>query len=73
VACHGEFHLKKCKKPLKKRLGRFLWLDKEASQGRGTLTEESIKILKRLKASREASDRPFNPLKNIFSGLTQTL
>ena len=42
---------------LEKRVSRFLWLDKEALQGRGTLTEEMIKVLKRLKASQEASDR----------------
>lgn len=42
---------------LEKRVSRFLWLDKEASQGRGTLTEETIKVLKRLKAGKEASDR----------------
>ena len=42
---------------LERRVSRFLWLDKEALQGRGTLTEEMIKVLKRLKASHEASDR----------------
>ena len=38
-------------------MSRFLWLDKEASQVRGTLPEETLKVLKRLKASKEASDR----------------
>ena len=41
---------------LEKQVSRYLWLDKEALQGRGTVTEEMIKVLKRLKASREASD-----------------
>ena len=34
---------------LERRVSRFLWLDKEALQGRGTLTEEMIKVLKKLK------------------------
>ena len=41
---------------LERRVSRFLWLDKESLQGRWTLTEEIVKVLKRIKASREASD-----------------
>ena len=45
------------KQGLERRLSRYLWLDKESLQGRGTLTEEMMKVLKKLKASKEAGDR----------------
>lgn len=42
---------------LTRRLSRFLWLEKEVSEGRGMLTEQAIKALKRLKRLEEATDQ----------------
>jgi len=39
------------------RLGRFLWLEKEVSEGRGILTERALKALNRLKRLQQASDQ----------------
>lgn len=40
-----------------RRLNRFLWLDQEVSQGRGVMTEQAIRAVRRLKALDEASDQ----------------
>jgi len=39
-----------------RKLDRYLWLDKEAMAGRGVMTENAIKAVRRLKALDEASD-----------------
>ena len=41
---------------LLRKISRYLWLDKEAIEGRWTLTEEMVKVLSKLKASHQASD-----------------
>lgn len=41
---------------LKRKLDRYLWLDKEAMEGRGVMTEKAIRAVRRLKALNEASD-----------------
>ena len=43
------------KHDLLKRIDRYLWLDQEAMQGRGTLTEQALKAVQRLKDLDEAS------------------
>lgn len=45
------------KRGLNKRIARFLWLEKEVSEGRGILTEKTIRSLKRLKRINEATDQ----------------
>lgn len=42
---------------LTKRLARFLWLEREVAEGRGTLTEKSLKTLARIKRLAQASDQ----------------
>jgi hypothetical protein len=42
---------------LTRRLARFLWLEKEVSEGRGILTESAVKALRRLKRLEEATDQ----------------
>jgi transposase InsO family protein len=41
---------------LERKLDRYLWLDREAMEGRGVMTENAIKAVRRLKALNEASD-----------------
>ena len=42
---------------LTRRLARFLWLEREVSEGRGILTEGTLRALARLKRLKEASDQ----------------
>lgn len=42
---------------LSKRLARFLWLEKEVAEGRGTLTEPALKALARWKRLQQATDQ----------------
>jgi len=42
---------------LTRRLSRYLWLEKEVSEGRAVMTEQSIKALGRLKRLKEATDQ----------------
>lgn len=42
---------------LTRRLARYLWLEKEVSEGRGIMTERAIKYLRRLKRLQEATDQ----------------
>lgn len=42
---------------LTKKLDRYLWLEKESKEGRGTMTEQAIKAVQRLKRLEQASDQ----------------
>lgn len=42
---------------LARRLARYLWLEKEVSEGRGVMTEKAIRALQRLKRLKAASDQ----------------
>lgn len=42
---------------LVRKLSRFLWLEREVSEGRGIMTEQAIRAVKRLKRLEEASDQ----------------
>lgn len=42
---------------LVKKLSRYLWLEREVSEGRGIMTENAIRAVKRLKRLEEASDQ----------------
>ena len=42
---------------LVKKLSRYLWLDREVSEGRGIMTELAIKAVQRLKRLEQASDQ----------------
>ena len=42
---------------LTQKLDRYLWLEKEVSEGRGTMTEKALKAVQRLKRHEEASDQ----------------
>ena len=44
------------KNGLLKKLDRFLWLEREVSQGRGIMTEKALKAIARLKCLEEATD-----------------
>jgi hypothetical protein len=44
------------RKGLIKKISRYLWLDKEAMEGRGIMTEKAIKALRRMRRLDEASD-----------------
>lgn len=39
-----------------RKLSRYLWLERETSSGRGTMTEQAVKAVNRLKRLSEASD-----------------
>lgn len=45
------------KHDLERKMDRLLWIDKEALEGRGVVTEEALKVIRRLKRLDEASDR----------------
>lgn len=55
----GESQIKRVwkKHDLSKKLDRFLWLDKEATEGRAVVTEKALKAIRRLKRLDEASDQ----------------
>lgn len=42
---------------LTKKLDRYLWLEQESKEGRGTMTEKALKAIRRLKRLEEASDQ----------------
>ena len=42
---------------LVKKLSRYLWLEREVSEGRGIMTENAIRAVRRLKRLEEASDQ----------------
>lgn len=42
---------------LARKLDRYLWLEKEVSEGRGIMTEQALKAIQRLKRLEEASDQ----------------
>lgn len=42
---------------LTRKLARFLWLEKETQEGRGIMTEQALKAIRRLKRLGEASDQ----------------
>lgn len=42
---------------LEKKLARFLWLEREVSEGRGIMTEGALRAIRRLKRLQEASDQ----------------
>ena len=42
---------------LARKLDRYLWLEKEVSEGRGVMTERAVKAVERLKRLEEASDQ----------------
>lgn len=42
---------------LTKKLDRYLWLEQESREGRGTMTEKALKAIQRLKRMEEASDQ----------------
>ena len=54
----GESTIKRVwkKHSLVRKLDRYLWLDKEVMEGRGVMTENAIKAVRRLKALEQATD-----------------